>query len=294
MPCFHPLQGYHKPGGGWTPRKSGTAGIPLDVPCGQCIGCRLDYTAQWAARLVHESRCWPTGIFATLTYDDQNLPPNFSLRPRDTELFWKRLRKSQAHRKIRYYLCGEYGEENLRPHYHAIIYNYRPSDEKVVISGHVRAYESASLQALWGLGFVQYGDIAPESCAYVSRYVTKKVTGSRAQAHYERMDPESGVISSVLPEFSRSSRRPGIGRLHYDEFHRDLYPSDFIIVAGRKQPVPRYYDKQLEKADPRLYEQLKELRRKRARTRRADQTPERLAVREQCTRAKLSAKKRTL
>ena len=46
------------------------------VPCGQCIGCRLDYCRQWATRCMLEAKDYPKGScwFVTFTYDDEHLP----------------------------------------------------------------------------------------------------------------------------------------------------------------------------------------------------------------------------
>ena len=93
----------------------------LDVPCGHCLACRIARTREWTVRLLHESEFWEDTIFVTLTYDDEHLPSDRSLVPRDLTLFFKRLRKDLGDRKIKYYACGEYGDTFGRPHYHAII-----------------------------------------------------------------------------------------------------------------------------------------------------------------------------
>lgn len=48
------------------------------LPCGKCIGCRLDYSREWAVRCTLEMQDWPadTCWFVTLTYDDEHVPVN--------------------------------------------------------------------------------------------------------------------------------------------------------------------------------------------------------------------------
>ena len=61
--------------------------------------------------------------FVTLTYADDQLPDGNSLCPEDVTKFLKRLRKRIDPVKIRYFLCGEYGEGSTsRPHYHLILF----------------------------------------------------------------------------------------------------------------------------------------------------------------------------
>ena len=140
MPCYHPLQGYEKAGGGWTPSSQKSArGIPMDVPCGQCLGCRLDRSRQWAIRCIHEAQMFGNkNVFVTLTYRPADLPKDGTLDYCHFQLFMKRLRKKMVPKcpfpvgsperdewleknEIRFYMCGEYGDENWRPHYHAIL-----------------------------------------------------------------------------------------------------------------------------------------------------------------------------
>lgn len=44
------------------------------VPCGKCIVCRQNRSAEWSARLVHESQYWEKKCFITLTYNNDNVP----------------------------------------------------------------------------------------------------------------------------------------------------------------------------------------------------------------------------
>ncbi|AXH77260.1 MAG: replication initiator protein [Microviridae sp.] len=289
MPCFHPLEGFHKIGGGLTFERNKSTGIPLKVPCGQCFGCRIDYSRMWAARLVHESRLHEQNMFVTLTYDPDCLPTGGTLVKRHLQLFFKTLRFAIRPRRIRYYACGEYGEQNLRPHYHIILFGHWFADAKLLREdgGH-RFYTSDALAAHWGRGLSEFGHVTPETCAYTARYVTKKVTGDKAAEHYERVNPITGELYGVIPEFAVMSRRPGIARDFYDRYRSDIYPDDFVILNGHRSKVPRYYDRLLEAASPSQHLAIKTRRIQRARRARANNTPERLAERETCLKAKIS------
>lgn len=231
----------------------------------------------------------------TLTYSQDDLPTGATLVKSHVSSFLKKLRRRIQPTKVRFYACGEYGDENLRPHYHLVLFGFRPMDGKMVSGTEGRPrYTSAMLEKIWGYGFVEYSEVVPETCAYVARYVTKKITGEPAKKHYERFDSRTGEIYEVIPEFALMSRRPGIGLNHYEQHKTDIYPDDFIVLNGRRAKTPRYYDRQLEKEHPEAYEKIKRARRKRAIERADDSTPERLLVREKCLRAKIRSLKRQL
>jgi len=93
MACFHPLQAYQLDTGEIQFHDSGR-GHPLELPCGQCIGCRLERSRQWAIRCVHEASMHENNCFITLTYAPEYLPPDGGLIKSDFQKFIKRLRKS--------------------------------------------------------------------------------------------------------------------------------------------------------------------------------------------------------
>lgn len=86
-----------------------------------------------------------------------------------------------------------------------------------------------------------------ESAAYVARYVMKKVTGDRAESHYEGRHPE----------YTSMSRRPGIGKGWYEKFKADVYPLDRVVVRGVNTRPPRFYDNLLAVEDRSTFELLK-------------------------------------
>lgn len=253
---------------------------------------------------MHEASLYDRNCFVTLTYDDNSLPDNGSLSRRHLQLFLKLLRKyvvKRQGRSFRFYGCGEYGDLNGRPHYHFCMFDFDFPDKRkwrVTASGH-ELYRSDDLEGIWKKGNCEIGSVTFESAAYVARYCLKKVNGARADAHYSRVDAD-GRIVRIEPEFPAMSNRPGIGRLWLDRWKSDVYPSDFVIVNGRKMSPPRYYDKVIAEMDEALFHAT-EVERESVLdeveyVRRADErTPFRLAVKEEIVSSKLSTfKKRSL
>lgn len=245
------------------------------IPCGHCIGCRLDYSRRWADRMMLELATSEKAVFVTLTYDndhihwsqfdDYGLPMYGTLDKRDCQLFFKRLRKyCDEHlngRKIRFYLAGEYGSKTLRPHYHAIIYGIGLCDfNDLRLCGRNELkqnyYTSEIFEKIWDNGFILLADVSWKSCAYVARYVTKKMNGDKALCYAER---------NVISEFSLMSRKPGIGA-EYLQHNPDCLDYQSINIptpeGGLKIFLPRYYLKQLELIDPERYDILKAERKK--------------------------------
>lgn len=322
MPCFHPVTAFRSRVVNPTGKRSlvfnpaeGLAGSELKIPCGGCIGCRIDRSQQWATRLMHEARYHDQKAFVTLTYDDLHLPADGSLDTAAHQLFFKRLRKhlnppfiirdgktvrlkagDPEFKTIKYFLCGEYGDSTGRPHYHAILYGVDFAD-RVKHGKNPQGdqyWRSDVLDQLWGLGHCLIGDVTHESCAYVSRYIMKKVTGDRAEEHYSRLNPDTGELIYLEPEFIRMSLKPAIGKVHYENFKSDFYPRDHAVVKGKQVPVPKYYDRLLERENPVLLEELKQARVTRAKSRKADSTPKRLKAREENLKAKLKTLTRPL
>lgn len=214
----------------------------LCVPCGQCIECRLKRSREWAIRCMHEASLYEDNLFMTLTYADEFLPKGGSLDRRAFPLFMKRLRKEFG--RVRYFHAGEYGETNGRPHYHALLFGLRFGDEQACgdSKGGHPVFQSDSLSALWPFGLSQLGSVTFDSAQYVARYCVKKVTGSRAAAHYQRVDAQ-GVIHQLEPEYATMSRRPGIGFGWYAKFRSEVYRDDSVLSRGHEVSPPRFYDK---------------------------------------------------
>lgn len=234
----------------------------LTVPCGKCIGCRLARAREWSLRCMHEASMYDASSFVTLTYDDAHLPVDFGLHYRDFQLFMHRLRKRLAGAG-RFLMCGEYGEQFGRPHFHAILFGCDWPDKKLIRVKPDRLYSSELLSSLWPHGFASSGDVTVQSAGYVARYATKKVTGDGAAAAYEWVSPDGEVFQREAP-FLHSSLKPGIGYEWFQRYHSDAFPCDFLVYDGKKFPVPRYYTKLYEALDPEATERVLRQRRRAA------------------------------
>lgn len=323
MPCFHPLEAFMITDLTIDPSQKGRRKIlfseprvlskycvsqPVKLPCGQCVGCRLERSRQWAIRCVHEASLHSTNSFITLTFSPEYLETRsnkWSLDYREFQLFMKRLRRKFG--KVRFYHCGEYGEmcrqcnQSLymcarssckkmdkilgRPHYHACLFGFDFPDKELwkITDGGCKLYISKSLEDLWTdpktgmqMGFCTIGDVTFESAAYVARYIMKKITGDLSDDYYVRFD--SGEC--LKPEYTTMSRKPGIGRAWLDEYINDVYPQDFVIMNGRKLRPPRYYDGVLKVQRPYCFDDIKFKREENAKLHVDNNTPERLKVRE--------------
>lgn len=298
MPCYSPLKGF-KPlsnlDGGrlvFNTKKALNPDNPTIVPCGVCIGCRIDRSRDWAARCSHEAQMHKENCFITLTFSDENLPEDYSVHVRTLQLFLKKLRKSLP-QKIRFFACGEYGDTTLRPHYHALLFGHDWDDKKLwrtTQSGQA-LYTSEKLTALWGYGHCTSGTVTYQSAAYCARYAMKKITGEKSADHYTRIHPVTKKVVTVQPEFCTQSRRPGVGNAWFERYKSDAFPSDFIIVDGKPHPVPKFYAKKLAEEE---LEAIKRQRRRNALPRKHDNTPARLRVRETVKASRLAQLKREL
>lgn len=306
MPCYKPLKGFTAKGQGrpaFTPQR-GQDTLTL-LPCGQCIGCRLDHARNWAIRCMHEASEHQDNCFVTLTYAPENLPAYGALVPEHFTKFVKDLkyhlsevrvnpdtgREKRYWPRLRYFMCGEYGSKLDRPHYHALLFGYWPNDAefwKETVTGH-KLFISPTIEKIWGRGFAPIGSVNYESAGYVARYVMKKAKGDEAFKldHYERSLPD-GTLYYLPPEYARMSRRPGIGKSWFEKYSSDVYPSDEVVVRGKVMKPPRYYDKLLQDDDPDEFDKIKEVRKERGLSRWKESTPKRLAVKEEICQARVS------
>lgn len=205
----------------------------------------------------------------------------------------KRLRKHFGS-GVRFYMCGEYGDELDRPHYHACLFGVDFSSDRKLWRNRqgFKLYRSPTLEILWPFGHSTIGDLTFETAAYTARYVMKKVTGDQSDEHYRRVDPETGEVLQLVPEFNKMSLRPGIGAAFLEKYQGDIYPHDYVVVNGVKTKPPRYYDKKFSGVDPDAFDNLKGDRELAAYGLRSDSTPERLAVKEAVVTARLGQLKR--
>lgn len=307
MPCYFPIPCWRgksiNPDTGkrpmvFSPLRAYQADFCEKIPCGQCVGCRLDRSRQWAIRCMHEASLYSNNCFITLTFSPDALMSRsnpWSLDVRDFQLFMKRLRKKFGE-GIRFYHCGEYGEKHGRPHYHACLFNFDFPDKElwsITPSGH-RLYISDALSELWPFGFSTIGDVTFESAAYCARYIMKKVNGQFAEEHYQWFDEDTGEIGLLKPEYTTMSRRPGIGRFWIDHFIDDVYPRDFVVINGKKCKPPRYYDGVAKLSRPFEFDDVLEARLIKAADNYDNNTQERLDVRYAVCKSKITLLKRTI
>lgn len=228
---------------------------PMSVPCGQCMGCRLAKTAEWATRIVHEAQCHELNSFITLTYSDENIPEYGTLVKEHLQKFFKKLRNYVLPEKIRYYACGEYGDITQRPHYHAIVFNYWPDDSRYHTTNNGNnLYVSEKLQKIWKYGHVLIGACTYETAAYTASYVTKKI-----KSNIERTGQDNNArfkYRNKIPEFSLMSRRPGIASEWYEKYREQTWTHDSVIARGMERKPPKYYMDKLKEENPVLAKKI--------------------------------------
>lgn len=259
--CTREITAYVNPDGGrpifgWEGVKNG---LPeLKLPCGKCPECCKDYYTSWATRGSRELSQWDSTVFVTLTYNDENLPPDNSLRKKDVQDFFKRLKKefnSTKENPIRQIYCGEYGEKTRRPHYHAIIFNCDFEDRKPHYQSPqgYQVYTSEKLSRLWGKGFAEFGHARPGSIAYLFKYILKKK--SRKEKEQPLIIERDGITYEVAHEFIEASRNPGIGAFLRET---DSIKKGFLTLDGVKKKLPKYFQEYLKRNDPKTYEKLQD------------------------------------
>lgn len=308
MPCYSPLIAYQGSSGEvvFTEHHCKDVIRTINLPCGQCIGCKLERARQHAVRCQHEASLHAENSFITLTYAPEHLPKDDSLHHEHFQGFMKRLRYYKG--PTRFFMCGEYGETNpnthiadgglYRPHYHACLFGIDWHDkEPIGQTNDITLYTSNELTKIWGMGHVTTGDVTFESAGYVARYCLKKRTGKSAPLYYKlhgkinNFGPNAG---NAATEYGRQSLKPGIGYNFVQKYAADLYNYDHVIINGKESTLPKYYNKLLKRTDPQRLQELKDEREWAGYQRREDNTPERLAVKAEVTKAAINALVRNL
>ena len=222
-----------------------------DVNCGSCMACRINHTSMWSLRCVYELYDWDCASFVTLTYDKEHVPDNFGLRPADWQTFKEGLRydlKLQG-RKFRYFMCGEYGDDNTkspvdkktgqkirhgRPHFHAIIFGLNPDpyddenkDRQLIINNWPKCDPH---RFDWrekgdnGIDFVNRKDIS-----YVCGYCEKKIKG----------EPAKDLYGDRIPPYQKQSN--GLGLNYFLQNKKQILDRGFCYLNGNKIAIPRYF-----------------------------------------------------
>lgn len=213
MPCYNPK----------TIKVNEDQYIPVD--CRKCIGCIKMYAQTWSIRCIHEKAFSKKSCFITLTYDSYQMPDDGKLNHTDFQLFMKRLRRKFEGIKVRYFMTGEYGERNDRPHYHAILFGVDFKEDRIAVKrkkGYF-IYRSELLEGLWKKGFCSLGDVSSRSVSYVAKYQLYKMD-ARENKHY-----------------MKCSKRPGLGALWCDEYLGSVIERGYIVHDKKKYSIPKYY-----------------------------------------------------
>lgn len=275
MVCYRPIHGYmsrspNRNGKYYftTRLKEGDNSNKMAIPCGQCIGCKIQKAKSWTGRIVHEASLYDDNCFVTLTFASDFIDRFGSLYKRPFQLFMKKLRKDFPDRRIRYYMAGEYGSRLRRPHYHLCLFNLDFPDKEFFrkSKGNI-FYTSKILSSLWTCGFHDISEVNSTSAAYVAGYVTKKINVpnenhidyEKYKNHYRRVDFETGEVKYVMPEFNLMSRARGIGYDWIRKNYKDVYPDDLVFVnnkklAGLKLKPSKFYDSIYDEITNELYE----------------------------------------
>lgn len=252
------------------------------IPCGKCWACQLNYSAEWATRIMLEAKKSEYNWFITLTYDDDHQPImeritcdgtiwdndgtwEGSLYPDDMKQFIKSLReyfRRKGIEGIKYFYCGEYGETTYRPHYHMILLHC-PLDIKEFYDTHVDAknfkahWKSHELERFWNKGMIDIGELEWSDAAYVARYCTKKLS----------FEPDKEVYykQGKLPEFIRMSNGIGMDYLH--KHLKEIYENDEMIMRTVKGNIgsfkpPKAFDRKFKELYPEKFKLIQKSRKK--------------------------------
>lgn len=252
------------------------------LSCGKCVCCLARKRKDMSVRLAHESRMHEQACFITLTYNDDSIPraafcfdrscPDVvrgapqgfnstpTLLPSDVQKFIKRLRRHLEYRPkikqdgrdhvdkpIRYFCVGEYGTKSRRPHYHLIVFGWKPSDmvfheERGKGEGRYVISRSAQVEKLWTYGFSTVCEVNVGVAKYCAQYVTKK---------FARFDEVNSENDWICPEFTlQSVKNGGIGSPWLEKYYQQLR-TGFVTVSDGKRvskcSIPRYYYDRLRK-----------------------------------------------
>jgi len=250
MPCQEATPAWRPANGGplhWSRPISGHAGVDyykVYIPCGTCILCRNEQARQWAVRITHEAQQHKENSFITLTYEDEQLPQWGSLDYSHLREMWDRLRSARRRKalpRLRYYAVGEYGDQTLRPHYHACIFGEGFTEgRKILRTTPTTLWTSPELEEAWGHGQVSVGILNFATARYTASYVTKKL---RAKQQYVRVDEETGELIPL--EQPRAFMSRNIAKNWWGEFHHQVIAHDQVVINGETQKPPKAYDRWL-------------------------------------------------
>lgn len=253
MQCIRPLKASFDNNGDITyNNKMAVKGLqPFEFDCRKCLPCRLNIAREKSIRCFHEAKTHENNIFLTLTYSEEHLKSP-KLQYRDWQLFMKSLREKiergvtdkelKKQLKITAMVTGEYGEKNKRPHWHAIIFNYRPTDSEYSHSNErgEPLFTSKTIKSLWKKGKHDFGEVTMDSASYVARYAAKKLVHGNDQDH----------------DYHPLHKTPnnGMGKTWIQKHWKHTFENGFIVLPnGQQSKIPRYYVDWLKKNKPDEY-----------------------------------------
>lgn len=259
--------------------------LPIPIPCGGCIECRMQKASEWAFRCMKEAKEYENNVMITLTYDDEHLPKSnkidsetgevslgYTLEHRDVQLFMKRLRKHYGN-NVRFYGCGEYGSDKEyidykgqvrkateRPHYHIIMFNLKVDDLEFWKMSKCEwskiqnpLFKSKTISNLWKNGHADLNEVNYETCKYVAGYVMKKWKGRDSDEHY--------MLKGQKPPYTFMSLKPGIGHAFFEKNKEKFLNEETFWQRTKKGllalPNIRYFDKLIERDNPEHFEDIK-------------------------------------
>lgn len=258
---------------------------PTILPCGRCVGCLLRRSLEWSCRVCaeqftrHHFHNSPFASFLTLTYNNQNLPEDHSIRVEEVQGFMKRLREFYDRvygiQNLKFFACGEYGENFHRPHYHIVILgtdfceperlkqqhttdahlqldrldSIDPDLTRAPIKRGPQLYETRALNKLWKKGYIVAGTCTAQSVAYTARYSTKKLLVQYKKVDRNTIEIErDGQNKKVRSEFIRMSK--GFGEEYLDRYYPEIYENNRVSFGNDKFIIPRYFDKKMQSKHP--------------------------------------------
>ena len=250
MRCTRPLTvGFNSDGKtlSWSPTKHSKEFATFQLPCGKCPSCRLIQAREKSIRCVHEASLYKKNSFITLTYDDKHLESE-RLIYAHAQKFIRDIRYRFPENPIPTVITGEYGGKNKRPHFHILLFNFAPNDQKEHKKNKQGdwLYSSPIIDQIWGRNDPNkspslVGPVNLSSAGYVCRYQLKK------QEHKEQADLFKPIV--------RYSSKYAIGKAWIEKNWQETFRKGYVQVnTSEKCKIPRYYENWLKKYRPDDYE----------------------------------------
>lgn len=234
-------------------------GLLRPTPCKRCIGCRNDRREDFTTRLQLDYKEYGyIGSFITLTYRTDNLvkllPLNsaivgkfFNGKTPEGTLYKKHLTdfmdnlnhkvKKKYNKPIKYVACGEYGDEDKRPHYHAIVLGLPTFERKLVLD-------------TWKKGLISIDPVTHADIRYTLTYMDKQIFGNDyLYESFGDFEPVFGLFSKGLGQLhykNHTSDYDELGRFYFSPTKYYQLNQYYISKYDKIKSSSRYSDKVLE------------------------------------------------